>query len=236
MFSVDLAELPSLSSKVRFLGHNKRNLYSFFDVDHLSPENRPLRTKLEEFLNSEGVSLPSGARIQLITLPRVFGYIFNPVSFFFCYEPNGQPFCAVVEVGNTFREMKLFTIPSVSQYDDFRLRTPKEFYVSPFSTLDTHFDFRLSLPSDRLRILIDDYEKGELTLVSSLSGTRSELTTRQLAGLTLVYPFITLWVIFLIHWQALFLWLKGTPFIRKTDQPEMQKHVLRPHSSLKSKS
>lgn len=232
MFAVDLDELPALPGRVRGIGYNTRHFYSFRDRDHLAPDDRPIRAKLQEFLQTHGITLPANARVRLLTLPRVLGYIFNPVSFFYCYDADDRPLCSVVEVGNTFREMKLFLIPSLSTQGDFRLRAPKEFYVSPFSTLDTHFDFRLSLPADRLSIQIDDYKDGALTLVSSLSGPRAELTTARLWSFTLKYPLITLRVIFLIHWHALRLWFKGLPFIRKTDRPDMQKDVLRPHSTL----
>lgn len=234
MFSLDLSEVDTLSRRLWGFSANRCNLYAFHDRDHLEPGSQPLRQKLEQYLATQGVTLPNKGRVQLITLPRVLGYIFNPVSFFFCYDADDAPLCAVVQVGNTFRELKLFLLPGLSERGDFRLRAEKAFYVSPFSTLDTSFDFHLHLPDRRLDIRINDYKDGQLTLVSTLMGRKTELTTRTLWWFTLKYPLITLKVIFLIHWQALRLWLKRTPFIEKTASPEKQRDVLRPHHSLTS--
>ena len=236
MFSLDLAELPEVARRVRGFGLNFGRLYSFRDADHLAPDDRPVRLKLDEYLATQGVTLPPGARVQLITLPRVLGYVFNPVSFFYCFDAEDRPVCTVVEVGNTFREMKLFFMPAPLPAGDFHLRARKDFYVSPFSTLDTEFDFRLALPGGKLKVLIDDYDQGKRSLVTSLTGTRAELSTRTLLAFTLKYPLLTLRVIFLIHWQALLLWLKRTPFFQKTAKPEQQKDVLRPHRSLLTKT
>jgi uncharacterized protein len=232
MFSLDLAEVESISRKVRGFSHNGRNLYAFNDRDHLEADDRPIREKLEKYLATQGVTLPSRGRVQLVTLPRMLGYIFNPVSLFFCYDEQGKPLHAVVEVGNTFREIKLFFLPSPDKRMDFRLRAEKEFYVSPFSTLDTSFDFHLHLPDRRLDMRINDYKDGQLTLVSTLMGRQVPLTTKALWWFTLKYPLVTGKVIFLIHWQAFRLWLKRAPFIAKTASPEKQKDVLRPHRSL----
>lgn len=235
MFSLDLDELDTLSRKVPGFSRNRWDLYAFHDTDHLAPDRRPVKEKVVDYVQTQGIVLPPDVRVQLVTLPRVLGYIFNPVSFFFFRDSQDAPLCAVVEVGNTFREMKLFFLGAMSDGQTFRLNTAKDFYVSPFSSLDTHFDFQLRLPDDRLQININDEHEGKLTLVSTLRGRRTELSTPRLAWVTLKYPLITLKVITLIHWHALRLWLKRVPFFLKTDHPEAQKDVLRPHSSLAAK-
>jgi len=232
MFALDLDEIDQAAKTVRGFGRNRRALYAFNDRDHLAPDDRPVREKLSAYLRDQGIELASHHRVELVTLPRVLGYIFNPVSFFFCYEADGKPLCAVVEVGNTFREMKIFLLREMSPRGGFHLRVAKDFYVSPFSALDTEFDFKLRPPGERLDVHIDDYQDGELTLLSALTGERVELTTKQLWWFTLKYPLITLKVIFLIHWHALLLWLKRVPFIAKTANVEGQRGVLRPHRSL----
>ena len=165
---------------MRGFGRNGRAPYAFLDRDHLAPDDRPVREKLTAYLREQGIELGGSHRVELVTLPRVLGYIFNPVSFFFCYEAAGRPLCAVVEVGNTFGEMKLFLVRELSPRGEFHLRVAKDFYVSPFSSLDTEFDFKLRLPGERLDVRIDDYKNGALTLVSALTGERAELTTGQL--------------------------------------------------------
>ena len=185
-----------------------------------------MKERLREYLQSNGVEFPADGRVLLLTLPRVVGYIFNPVSFYFCMNPAGSPVCAVAEVGNTFGEKKLYLLPKPGEDGRFRLLAPKLFYVSPFSNLDLQFDFKLRVPSERLEIHIDDREEGQLTLLSALTGRRAPLTTPRLAWWTLKYPLVTLKVIGLIHFQAFLLWAKRLPFHRKSANPHLQRDIL----------
>ena len=171
----------------------------------------------------------------LVTLPRVFGYLFNPVSFYFCFDRSGAPAAAIAEVTNTFREMKPFFLrpdPTDAARGVFHLRVPKHFYVSPFSDVDVAFDFHLRLPGDRLAVRIDDYTGERRTLTSTLAGGRRELTSARLAWFTLKYPALTLRVITLIHWHALRLWLKRVPWFAKAARAADQRGLYRPHHSL----
>ena len=173
----------------------------------------------------------------LVTLPRVAGYLFNPVSFYFCYDHAGRPVASIAEVTNTFKEMKPFVLGPPTRTDSsagavFSLRLPKYFYVSPFTDMDVAFDFTLRAPGARLSVQIDDYVAGERTLTSTLAGPRQPLTDRQLAWFTLKYPFITLRVIALIHWHALQLYLKNVPWFAKAARPEAQRDLYRPHISI----
>jgi DUF1365 family protein len=162
----------------------------------------------------------------------VLGYIFNPVSFFFCADAAGAPLCAVVQVGNTFHELKPYLLGAPDAAGCFRLVTPKHFYVSPFSELDLAFDFKLKVPGEVLDIHIDDRAADRRVLLSALTGRRVPLTSARLAWLTLKYPLITLRVIFLIHWHALRLWCKRLPWHRKTANAHLQRDVFRPHESI----
>ena len=113
----------------------------------------------------------------------MLGYIFNPVSFYFCFDADGAPLCAVVEVGNTFREKKLFLLREPAGENLFRLVAPKHFYVSPFSDLDLHFDFKLRVPGETLEIHIDDRAGDETLLLSALTGRRESLIPPASPGL-----------------------------------------------------
>ena len=196
-----------------------------------------LKARVVSWLGHQGVAPEQIGRIELVTLPRVAGYVFNPVSFYFVSAPDGSPVCAIAEVGNTFGEQKPFFVPrrdraSVASSDSasaeqFRLVAPKHFYVSPFSALDLQFDFRLARPGERLSLGVNDVDStGKTVLISSLTGTRRPLTDRELLRLTARYPLVTARVITLIHWQALRLWLKRIPFFSKAAQPELQRGVL----------
>ena len=167
------------------------------------------------------------ARIHLLTLPRLLGYTFNPISIFFCFDSNDRPLTSVVQVGNTFGELKPYLVPLDESGSGFHIRVPKNYYVSPFSPLDLTFDFRFKNPGERLHIAIDEYQGDQKILLSALTGRRTELTNSNLARLTLAFPLVTLKIIFLIHWEALRLWLKGIPFRMKESRTEQQKGAFR---------
>lgn len=250
LFALDLDELDTLHHQLRLFSFNRRNLYSFRDRDFL-PTNEPLhnspgsdirqsafgnrhslKSRLVAFLATRDIDL-TGGRVMLVTLPRVLGYLFNPVSFYFCFDRDGTPVAALAEVTNTFKEMKPFLLaPETLRDGAFRLRVPKNFYVSPYSDVDVAFDFNLRAPGERLSIQIDDYVANERTLTSALNGPRRQLTDARLAWFTLKYPLITLRIISLIHWHALLLWLKNVPWFAKAAKPGAQRDLYRPHHSI----
>lgn len=228
-----LDELPQLDRQLRLFSFDRPNIYSFRNEDHLDLGVGHLRLNLERWLlETQGVSLDPQSRIRLITLPRILGYFFNPVCFYFIYSPTGVPIHAICEVTNTFHEMKPYWLPAPSSSGHFELLAPKHFYVSPFSSLKTSFHFRLEVPEDRIRIHIDDVEEGERSLVSWIHGQRRPLTDSRLAWYLLRYPLLTFQVIFKIHWQALLLWLRKFKVYRKGADPHLQRDLFRPHHSI----
>ena len=245
LFAIDLDELDTLHRSLRLFSFNRRNLYSFREQDFLPTgeiihNGRPetptaatsLKTRVIAYLATRDIDLTDG-RVMLVTLPRVLGYLFNPVSFYFCYDRTGVPVAALAEVTNTFKEMKPYLLGPESRSEGiFRLRVPKNFYVSPYSDVDVSFDFTLRTPGERLSIQIDDYAGTERTLTSSLAGPHKPLTDARLAWYTLKYPLITLRIISLIHWHALRLWLKKIPWFAKAAKPEAQRDLYRPHHSI----
>lgn len=235
MFALDLDEIDAVAKKTFGFARNRRAFYEFRDRDHLTLPDRDGGTVKEHviaWIAQQGLALPPDVRITLLTLPRVLGYIFNPVSFYFCAGADGAPLCAVVQVGNTFREMKPYLLREPDERGCFRLITPKHFYVSPFLPLDLAFDFKLKPLGDVLDIHIDDREGERRVLLSALTGQRAPLTSARLAWFTLKYPLITLKVIALIHWHALLLWLKRLPWHRKAANAQLQRDVFRPHESI----
>jgi uncharacterized protein len=251
LFALDLDELDQLHTQLRFFSRGRRNLYSFRDADFLPTDptgaipadsGRTLKARVLAHLATHCVPTPPDARVLLITLPRVAGYLFNPVSFYFIHDAAGRPLASIAEVTNTFREVKPFVLgpdcqapgaPGSAAADvTFRRRGPKHFYVSPFSDVDVAFDFALRVPGEKLHVQIDDYAAGERTLTSLLTGQARPLNDRTLAWFTLKYPLITLRVIALIHWHALRLYLKRVPWFAKSARAADQRDLYRPHASL----
>jgi len=159
MFYLDVDELDELGRRSWLFSRNRFNLFSFRDRDHLWLDRPTVRENVVAYLKTKGVDIGSG-RIMLLTNVRTLGHVFNPVSFYFCFDEAGEPVCAVPEVGNTFRELKPYLLRRDALKDGtFRERQTKHFYVSPFFDLDTVFEFQLGIPGERLQVKIDDYQQ-----------------------------------------------------------------------------
>ena len=248
--ALDLDEIPALVSRLRLLHFGRPGFLRFDELGHL-PLAEPrhnvsaapsfaaedlvtLRARARAFGAAHGADPGPGGRVLLITLPRVLGYRFNPVSFYFFSDRSGTLVGAIAEVTNTFHEVKLYFIPVAPSGPAgvFRVRVPKHFYVSPFSPLDLEFDFTLHTPGDRLAVRIDDIAARRRVLHTTLSGRRAPLTDARLAWFLLKYPLVTLAVIARIHWHALRLWLKRVPWFAKAAGAADQRDLYHPHSSI----
>lgn len=230
---LDLDELNTLSGSLKLLKRNRWSLFSFFDSDHIQKSSADAKENVLQIMRESGVDTSKVSRVRLLTFPRVLGYIFNPVCFYYAFDAAGKPVAAVAEVTNTFHEQKPYVLTEFeADQDRFRLVTPKHFYVSPYFGLELKFDFKLRLPGEQLEIHVDDHDGEERAILTTLTGTRQPLTDASLWKAFCRYPLVTLRVIFLIHWHALRLWMKGLHVYRKADQPELQRGVYRPHRSL----
>jgi len=237
MMYADLDELDTIDRSTRLLSRERRNLYSFRDADYFpTGADGGLKSRVTAFLRERGFDLTAAARIRLLTLPRILGYIFNPISIYFCSDDQDAPLCAIAEVGNTFRESKLFVLPRQaaqpqSERTRYRLRVPKHYYVSPFSDLDICFDFDFRLPGQTLQLHIEDWDANGKLLDSHLRGARVPLSDYQLLRFAVKFPALTLTVIGLIHWHALRLAIRRVHWHRKADRPDLQREVLHPAPS-----
>lgn len=233
MFYIDLDEVDMLAKKFRLISHNKFNFFNFKDNEHLQlPAGKPDTTKgvkkhIIDYLAQHGIAY-TGGKIMLLTNLNVLGYNFNPVSFYFVYDEQGEILCSIAEVSNTFREMKPYLLSKDLLKDGrFHLNTTKYFYVSPFIDHDTNFDFNIGVPGDKLNIRIDDYKNGECFFISTLTGNCEALTNKKLLWYSFRFPLLTLRIMGLILWNALLLWIKKLPYHAKAANPHLQKDVYR---------
>lgn len=220
----DLDELPAISQRLRFFSHNRWNLFSFYDRDHASGGDAPLRPLLQHHLARAGVKLDGGA-IRILCMPRVLGFVFNPLSVHFCYGADGELRALVYEVHNTFRQRHSYLI-AVSQTPDeaahtthVEQRAAKRFYVSPFLDMAMTYDFKVRPAAEDVAVVIRGQDQGGQVIAAWLSGTRWQLTDGALLRLFLTLPLLTLKVVAAIHWQAVLLWRKGVPLVPRPDPP-----------------
>ena len=192
---------------------DRSNLLSFRQKDHGPRDGSPLLPWIEDLLRKRG--LPDDGEIILQCFPRVFGYVFNPVSLWFCHNNAGQLIAVLAEVSNTFggRYSYLLHHPDGSPLVDGEvINATKDFHVSPFCEVEGGYRFRFYLQRNAPVVRIDyDDAEGEL-LLTSISGRKKAWSTSALLAAFIRMPLLTAGVMFRIHWQALKLWLKGVPF------------------------
>lgn len=228
---LDLEELDRLARKSRFFSVDRFNLFSFRPADYglhraaRKDGDGPLKDRVVRFLKSE---FPDAAvdRIELLTMPRVLGYAFNPLSIYYCYGAADVLSHVIYEVNNTFGERISYAF-AVERHGD-KLAPhgcAKELHVSPFFEVEGGYRFRQELPEAALKIAIDylkdsDTGRPQKAFSAAMSLQKKEFSTRNLLHLFLQIPFVTIKVTAAIHWQALLLWLKRHSIFSKPPAPK----------------
>lgn len=225
MFCLDLDDLENLLRNP-LISRDRGNIYTLSVSDHLQFGAESIKENLANYLKTQGITQRLG-RVRLLTHLRTFGHQFNPVSFYFVEDQQERALAVVAEVANTYNEQKLFLLgpEQESKPGVFRSEQRKEFYISPFSDLDTQFHFMAKFPEEKISLTIDQADSEGIYFKSGILGRQVPLTTWNLAVQTIRFPFITFQVIFAIHWHALILFLKKIPVRRKKDRPDLQTHT-----------
>lgn len=208
---LDVDRVEETARGLRLFSANRFNLLSHHDADHGARDGSPLRPWVEARLASAG--LPRPARIRLLAMPRFLGWVFNPLSVYFCEDAEGRLESVVYEVKNTFGDQIPYALDARGE-GPRRHAQAKEMFVSPFIGMDQVYRFDLLPPGETLALRIKQGDAQGDLLIATQNGARRPLTDSVLARLALGAPFLPVQVTAAIHWQALRLWLKGAPFRR----------------------
>lgn len=209
-FSVDLDELPTLDRDVALFRYNRRAPFSLRDADYAGTGPGDVRAKIIALLRRHTVTDPIG-RIVLTTLPRVFGYAFNPVSFFRCHRPDGSLSTLVAEVRNTMGEAHHYVLtpePHIAPGQPVRFICDKTFYVSPFLQVRGDYEVLVRDAGNELFIQINLRQAGELVFSADMTGIGTPLDSRGLRAVALRLPWLVCTVMTRITWQAVLLYVR----------------------------
>ena len=217
MLALDLDDLPALD--MRLLAHNRFGLMSIFDRDHAGRRDGPIKPQIEAKLRESGIAW-TGGRIVLLTMPRQFNYVFNPLSTYFCWRRDGELAALVHEVANTFGERHFYVLPAATaENGQVEQSCDKRFFVSPFLESDLRYEFRIAPPCERAVVAMVVRRGREVALTASFSGERRALTDANLLRAWLGNPLLTVKVIAGIHWEAAKMWAKGVKYLGRRGRP-----------------
>ena len=210
---IDIDELEIIENKIKIFSYNKFNIISFFDKDHGPRDGTSVKQWVIKNLKDIGIENIK-IQIKLLCYPRIFGYVFNPLSVFFIYDENSRLIAILYEVKNTFGEQHTY----VFKTDDDKViinNCTKKFHVSPFIEMECHYYFRVLKPSDKISVIIDQKDKDGKLLYASQDGKAAELNEKNLLTSYISHPLMTFKIIAAIHYEALKLWLKGIKIIKR---------------------
>jgi len=210
---IDLSELKILDQKISFFSYNNFNLISFFDKDHGDRDGSSLIEWVKKNLKENKI-ISENIKIKLLCYPRIFGYVFNPLSVFYVYDKNEELISILYEVKNTFGEQHTY-IFKVENNNLLQHNCEKKFHVSPFIEMDCNYFFRILKPTEKISVIIDQYQSNEKILYASQDGIRRDFTSSELIRSYLKHPLMTFKIIIAIHFEAFKLWSKGIRYIKK---------------------
>jgi len=211
---IDLSELETLDKQVNFFSYNKFNWISFYDKDHGDRDGSSLINWVQKNLKKNNISTEN-IKIKILCYPRIFGFVFNPLSVFYVYNSNENLISILYEVKNTFGEQHTYIFRIEKDANLIQNNCSKKFHVSPFIQMNCNYFFRLLKPGNKISVIIDQYENEDKILYASQDGIRTDFNTKYLIKSFLNHPLMTFKIIIAIHYEAFKLWSKGIKFIKK---------------------
>jgi DUF1365 family protein len=215
MMYVDLDELPTLFENHSLWSVNKPNLASFYRNDHYGDQKSDLSETIRNLVANNSNRKAEGP-IRLLTHFRYFGYVFNPLSIYYCYDANDEKVTHIVsEVSNTpWNEQHCYVLNGLTEDNQFITRHhKKEFHVSPFLDMNMEYHWSIGIPSDELNLSINNKRDGDIVLNAAMNLKREELNSQSLSRILVNFPLMTMKVTGAIYLQALKLWLKGMKYM-----------------------
>ena len=203
---IDLSELDLLDKNLKLFSYNKLNIISFYNKDHGRRDGSSLKNWVIDNLKKNHIKT-NDIQIKLLCYPRIFGYVFNPLSIFYCYDTERLS-AIFYEVKNTFNEQHTY-IFKVVDHKKIEQKCKKKFYVSPFMNMNTFYNFKLLNPNKKLSVFIKQTDDKGAILTAAQVGDKKEFSFRQLLINFFKYPLMTIKIITSIHFEAFLLWKKG---------------------------
>tara|TARA_B100000700_G_scaffold295529_1_gene358523 strand:+ start:775 stop:1548 length:774 start_codon:yes stop_codon:yes gene_type:complete len=210
---LDLDDLDEIDNKMAIFSYNKFNIISFYDKDHGARDGTLLKSWVKNNLENIGIN-EKEIKVKLLCYPRIFGYVFNPLSIFFIYNKDDKIISIFYEVKNTFGEQHTY-IFKANDAEIIRNSCTKKFHVSPFIEMECNYKFRVNKPSNNISVIIDQSDKDGKLLFASQDGIVKNFSNKNLIISYILHPLMTFKVIVAIHYEAFKLWLKGIRFIKK---------------------
>lgn len=215
---LDIDQIAAAVRGLRLLSYNRPGALSFYDKDHGPRTGEALRPWVEARFSEAGLAPPKGS-VRLLTFPRVFGYVFNPISIYYAFGAHGGLEAVLYEVNNTFGDTIAYAAP-VEGRGLVRQMAPKRMHVSPFMEMEADYHFALRPPGERLTFAIRQQNDEGPLLFANMALARRPLSDGALLKAALTHPFLTHKVTGAIHWEALRLWLKGARYVPRPTPPQ----------------
>ena len=211
---IDISEINLLHKNLKIFSYNSFNIISFYDADHGPRDGTSVKEWVIKNLKDNQIDTKD-IKIKLLCYPRIFGFVFNPLSVFFIYNKKSELISILYEVKNTFDEQHTYIFKSRENENPIKHTCKKKFHVSPFIEMNCTYFFKILKPGDKISVIIDQYDEEGKLLYASQDGSRIELNNKNLFLSYLKHPLMTFKIIAAIHFEAFKLWTKGIKFVKK---------------------